>query len=321
MSPFKKVTAIILTTVPLLLITLAYYLNQRTQEKLDQNKEELSGVFVCEKNGELYEMRIALDGSFTTRGDSLLCDTGYLIAMASLSPEYSIHCKDDGLIGMANIEKTSKRDIILNVFGAKLVLKKSLMRGFNTVSRRIDKRETKKYFLSNSDSYKGFINAKNYIKNEDSLNYFGGWSIKPSVKEAARLILLDSLNPMDNETTFAILDSINSTSKSTRDYYYSVFLNIINKSDGALSEVMGHHVLEYFGEFPEEFFQRHNSKDTNRINDFEYLLYYAQYELGFLDNMEDSIKSSVNIANQYSKKFKTSTTIFKKKILETEVAR
>ena len=183
MSPFKKVTAIILTTVPLLLITLAYYLNQRTQEKLDQNKEELSGVFVCEKNGELYEMRIALDGSFTTRGDSFLCDTGYLIEMASLSHEYSIHCKDDGLIGMANIEKTSKRDIILNVFGAKLVLKKSLMRGFNTVSRRIDKRETKKYFLSNSDSYKGFINAKNYIKNEDSLNYFGGWSIKPSVKE------------------------------------------------------------------------------------------------------------------------------------------
>ncbi len=59
------------------------------------------------------------------------------------------------------------------------------------------------------------------------------------LSDVARLMLEDSIHPMDNAVTFAILDSVTAGSLETRRSFVEVFALIINRSDGALSEIMG----------------------------------------------------------------------------------
>jgi hypothetical protein len=100
-----------------------------------------------------------------------------------------------------------------------------------------------------------------------------------NLRDVANLIISDSVRPMDNYVTFNILDSISSESKQTRDFFYPAYQNILNKSDGALSEVMGIYSLKFIKNYPSEFFSKYvNCEKKKCQNEFEIILDYVQYE-------------------------------------------
>lgn len=53
------------------------------------------------------------------------------------------------------------------------------------------------------------------------------------------------------------MDSITSDKKEVRDFYFAVFQKIVEKTDGALSEVIGSYVLNYVKKYPREFSGRY----------------------------------------------------------------
>lgn len=73
-----------------------------------------------------------------------------------------------------------------------------------------------------------------------------------NLREVARLIVDDSVQPTDNIVTFSILDSVVQGNEETRDYFADAFDVIITKSDGALSEVIGQYCISSIYNHPNE---------------------------------------------------------------------
>ena len=99
------------------------------------------------------------------------------------------------------------------------------------------------------------------------------------LKKVASLILSDSVLPMDDDITFNCLDSALSGSKATRDFYLPVFKKIIDKSDGALSEVTGRYIMDYAENYPAEFAMIIKQLTKDQLENWSFL---ASYELGFV---------------------------------------
>jgi hypothetical protein len=87
------------------------------------------------------------------------------------------------------------------------------------------------------------------LRNPNSDSYFT--DLNP--KEFAKLILSDSIKPSDNLSTFRIMDSIEAKSFEDREYYFKVFIKIIDKADGALSEVIGSRARLFVKQHTQEF--------------------------------------------------------------------
>ena len=79
------------------------------------------------------------------------------------------------------------------------------------------------------------------LRNPNSNYYL--FDLEP--KQYAKLILNDSIRPSDNLSTFRLLDSLEAKSYEDRKFYFKVCSNIMTKSDGALSEVVGEMALLY----------------------------------------------------------------------------
>ena len=93
-----------------------------------------------------------------------------------------------------------------------------------------------------------------------------------------QLIIDNKIQPSDNEETFACLDSLHTHNKfKTRQFFFKVYRTIAQKSDGALSEVIGGHLKEYLFNFPNECLEnfRHlnNGEQTTFIDYLAYEFY------------------------------------------------
>jgi len=66
-----------------------------------------------------------------------------------------------------------------------------------------------------------------------------------TLRQVGKLILADSIQPSDNKITFDCMDSLLAKQSTTRDYYFPVFLKILDKSDGALAEAVGQYAMTY----------------------------------------------------------------------------
>ena len=97
------------------------------------------------------------------------------------------------------------------------------------------------------------------------------------LRDVARLMLEDSIHPMDNTITFSILDSVTAGNQSTREYFAEVFALILNRSDGALSEVMGIYCIASIYNNPNELLQWLSSGKLEV--DLESVAGYISYEL------------------------------------------
>jgi len=77
------------------------------------------------------------------------------------------------------------------------------------------------------------------------------------LEEVGKLILNDSIKPSDNLVTFCILDSISSTNKATRDFFFPVYKKIVKQSDGALADMVAGKTKQYIEKYPNEFAERY----------------------------------------------------------------
>lgn len=101
------------------------------------------------------------------------------------------------------------------------------------------------------------------------------------LRQVAKLILNDSVTPTDNDITFKCMDSMLNKNAETRDYFFPVFMKILEQADGALAEVVGSYVIQYVEHYSYEFFSRCEHLNTNQ---FETLASAAGNELYFEDD-------------------------------------
>ena len=106
----------------------------------------------------------------------------------------------------------------------------------------------------------------------------------------AELVLSDSIQPMDNDLTFRLMEQIIVEDKSTRDYFFPTFKFIVNKSDGALAEVVGLFAKQYAEQYPNEFFNRFEccNSDSNCCNDLVKISKFIQYEIGMSTDIDQA---------------------------------
>jgi len=114
-----------------------------------------------------------------------------------------------------------------------------------------------------------------------------------SMREFGLLVLNDSIRPMDNDMTFKLMDSITSSSKDSRDFYYPIFQHIADISDSALSEVIGGYAMEYASKYPNEFYNRYSCDDSLKLNCEQLIVIakFIQYEIGMQENIEETWKA------------------------------
>lgn len=99
-----------------------------------------------------------------------------------------------------------------------------------------------------------------------------------SLRKCAKWMLQDSISPSDNFITFRIMDSASDARKEVRDYYFPVFLKIIQKADGALAEIVGDETQFYVRMFPKEFIQRSKFFSDSL---FKSIAYFTAFEIGY----------------------------------------
>lgn len=132
-------------------------------------------------------------------------------------------------------------------------------------------------------------------KNEtvDSLRTPGSYSYLSdlTLTEVVKLMETDSIRPSDNQVTFAILDSLSSKKKSTRDTCYPAFEIIVDASDGALSEAIGMYIQRYLLKYPSEFFERYKScqPKTKCEAVFTDIIHFLGYEMGMSPQPDEEL--------------------------------
>ncbi|MBL7889283.1 MAG: hypothetical protein JNL24_07000 [Bacteroidia bacterium] len=96
----------------------------------------------------------------------------------------------------------------------------------------------------------------------------------------AQGILDNTIQPSDNNETFACLDSLDDDNADTRQFYFQVYRVIAQKSDGALSEVVGSYTKSYMQLFPQEALNYYKTFDDKEKNLFIDNLAYEFYASG-----------------------------------------
>ena len=99
------------------------------------------------------------------------------------------------------------------------------------------------------------------------------------VREFAQNILKGKIYPSDDEITYDCIDQIFMTNNKDLDFYFKVFREIVKKSDGALAEGIGMHIMTFTETKTEYFikqFQNFELDEKERIAGFlAFELYYS----------------------------------------------
>ena len=112
-----------------------------------------------------------------------------------------------------------------------------------------------------------------------------------SLQQVGKLILADSIQPSDNKITFDCMDSLLAKQSTTRDYYFPVFLKILDKSDGALAEAVGQYAMTYVEKYPIEFAEKSKYITADQ---FKSWASNTGYELYFTYDTEKKAKRWMN---------------------------
>jgi hypothetical protein len=113
-------------------------------------------------------------------------------------------------------------------------------------------------------------------------------------QEIVGLTLKGSLQPADNHVTFALMDSLSSANKATRDFVFPAFKVIVEKSDGALSEVVGLYAINYVEAYPKEFAERYSCC----LEELSQLTNYIGYEIMMSQEPTSEYKQLLEKINQ-----------------------
>ena len=102
-----------------------------------------------------------------------------------------------------------------------------------------------------SNTIGDYVEVEDTLRNPSSYYYLAD----KCPKQFAELILNDSIRPADNFSTFRVMDSLEAKLFEDRKFYLKVFVNIMDKSDGALAEAVGLPALTYVENHTKEFLE------------------------------------------------------------------
>ncbi|NLR95117.1 SH3 domain-containing protein [Flammeovirga agarivorans] len=96
----------------------------------------------------------------------------------------------------------------------------------------------------------------------------------------------------DSEITFNLLDSVTTDNIDTRKFYLFNFSNILQESDGALSEAIGSYCLNYLKKYPLEV----NLLKTKlyQDNSYEKFISFSAFEIYFSENPYEELDNLFN---------------------------
>lgn len=130
-------------------------------------------------------------------------------------------------------------------------------------------------------------NPTKSTSDDDSLRnpYHYAYLTDLSYPEIGRLILQNKAKPMDNHITFVLMDTISNCDVEYLGFYLGVFENIMDKSDGALSEAVGLYTLKFIKNRTEIFTEHIDTANTKNISNWGK---YSAFEMYF-DYTQDSL--------------------------------
>ena len=108
------------------------------------------------------------------------------------------------------------------------------------------------------------------------------------IKNYAQMILDNKIQPSDNDETFECIDQLYIENQNDLDFYFEVFRVIVDKSDGALSEVIGLHIMSLLKLYPDFFISKYSefepSEKMKYIDQISFEFYYS----------DDNYKTEIN---------------------------
>lgn len=148
----------------------------------------------------------------------------------------------------------------------------------NSLIEKVDSTIVQSSFLDtlNTTNENDWLNQK---KQNPYREFSYGKELSP--EKIGKLILEDSMIPIDNHATFKVLDAIEAIKNKESEFYFNVLAHIVKHSDGALSETMGNHIMKYIKQNPVYFFDRLEQIDSTTTEIFSFLI---GYELAFSDD-------------------------------------
>jgi hypothetical protein len=162
------------------------------------------------------------------------------------------------------------------------ILHSILLLGLFSCTKTNQQTENKLDIVADSADY--------YSASLDTLRSRGHYYYLADIKlrTIGQLILSDSIAPSDNYITFSCMDSITSRNKQTRDYFFPVFIKIVEKSDGALAEVVGSYILNYTKSYPKELADRFECCSTSKqcCDELRNLSFYVGQEIMLSDEWQ-----------------------------------
>jgi len=157
-----------------------------------------------------------------------------------------------------------------------------------TVACNNQKNETKSTQETGEQTVKNNVIIDKSDGSQDTLNdpnHFYYLANK-NIKEVAQMILDNKCQPSDNYITFSVMDSLLSQKSEDRKFYFRVFLNILEKADGALAEAVGLPAMNYVEKYTTEFIQLLTSISNDQLDSWASVI---GIEL-FLSSQDDPMK-------------------------------
>lgn len=142
---------------------------------------------------------------------------------------------------------------------------------------------------NNDNELELMLDSNSRAENVDSFHNPSNFAYLSNLplRNVATLILLDSITPSDNDITFKCMDSMLNKQTEIRDFYFPVFLKIMSKSDGALSEAVCGYAKSYVEQYTTEFTNRYKLLSPPQI---EKWAGFVGFELSFdYESKKDAI--------------------------------
>jgi hypothetical protein len=114
------------------------------------------------------------------------------------------------------------------------------------------------YFVFGQLSPANDPNVNKILLNKTQVSKIGNKRIDfylnhPQIDKYSKMYYRREFAPSDDAITFGFLDSVFTNNKETRPFYFFIFNQIVNVSDGALTEGIAFKCLDYVTKYPSEF--------------------------------------------------------------------
>lgn len=135
------------------------------------------------------------------------------------------------------------------------------------------------YGTTNNNLING-LEVSHYLENE-------------GIDETSKKYIQGEHKLYDDEETFAMLDSLDTSNNHVRPFYFYLISQVITQSDGALSEVLGSYIADYVRTYPKEFVcnmqqQRYYGKYKSYLEFVGWSLYTREMRTDFGDDLKSN---------------------------------